>query len=56
VSALEGEGDMDNDGYVTGTELESFFCPRWLTIQKEHNILNTVKFVILMDKGDFVLH
>ncbi len=24
VSALEGEGDMDNDGYVTGTELGEF--------------------------------
>jgi len=55
VSALEGEGDMDNDGYVTGTELGEFLLSTVVNYTKgaQHPQYGKIRNPYL-DKGDFV--
>ncbi len=55
VAALEGEGDLNGDGYVTGTELGEFLLDRVVTYSREtqHPQYGTIRLQDL-DKGDFV--
>ncbi len=55
VAALNGEGDLNRDGYVTGTELGSFLQKNVAVYSREtqHPQYGTIRDPYL-DKGDFV--
>ncbi|NWH06904.1 SUMF1/EgtB/PvdO family nonheme iron enzyme [Desulfobacter latus] len=55
VAALNGEGDLNRDGYVTGTELGSFLQKNVARYSREtqHPQYGTIRNPYL-DKGDFV--
>ena len=55
VAALNGEGDLNRDGYVTGTELGSFLQKNVAVYSREtqHPQYGTIRNPYL-DKGDFV--
>lgn len=55
VAALNGEGDVDGDGYVTGTELGEFLQKNVVNYTKgaQHPQYGKIRNPLL-DKGDFV--
>ncbi|MFQ5647317.1 MAG: SUMF1/EgtB/PvdO family nonheme iron enzyme [bacterium] len=55
VAALKGEGDMDRDGYMTGTELGQFLQKKVINYSKgsQHPQYGKIRNPYL-DKGDFV--
>lgn len=55
ISALEGEGDADKDGYITGTELGEFLQKNVVNYSKgnQHPQYGKIRNPNL-DKGDFV--
>jgi len=55
VAALNGDGDLNGDGYVTGTELGSFLQKNVALYSREtqHPQYSTIRNPYL-DKGDFV--
>ncbi len=55
IAALEGEGDVDNDGYVTGGELGEFLQKKVVNYSKgsQHPQYGKIRNPNL-DKGDFV--
>ncbi len=55
VEALDGEGDTDKDGYITGTELGEFLQKNVINYSKDsqHPQYGKIRDPLL-DKGDFV--
>ena len=55
IAALNGEGDQDNDGYLTGTELGEFLQTKVINYSRgaQHPQYGKIRNPFL-DKGDFV--
>lgn len=55
IAALDGEGDVNGDGYVTGTELGEFLQDKVVNYSKgsQHPQYGKIRHATL-DKGDFV--